>query len=299
MRVIIDPKAQVYMLDKNNPPEAFIDSGDTVVFTTEDCYSGVLDDESKTTATHFQNMKLNPVNGPAYVNGAMPGDTLKVTIEDIEIISEYGTMVVDEGDVFFFNHRLNGCYTKRIKMEDGYADIFGNKIPLDPMLGVLGVAPADEAVPPMYQGNYGGNMDCKLLRKGTVVYLPVLVEGGLLATGDAHSLQGDGEIVCGLEIPARVTLKVELIKGRAEKWPILETKDRWYSVACTNPIQECAKEALNGMLDFLAKRNDSYDIYKWIVLMCFCGDLEFNEVVGHVSSVRFGFDKSIAGNIEF
>ncbi|MCB7059986.1 acetamidase/formamidase family protein, partial [Eggerthella lenta] len=73
-------------------------------------------------------------------------------------------------------------------------------------------------------------MDCKHLTRGSVLYLPVFAPGGLVATGDIHAYQGDGEIVGGLEVAGEVDLKLEVIKGIAEPWPILETNDRWYAI---------------------------------------------------------------------
>ena len=65
-------------------------------------------------------------------------------------------------------------------------------------------------------------MDCKYLTKGSILYLPVFAPGGLVATGDIHAYQGDGEIVGGLEVAGEVDLKLEVIKGITEPWPILE-----------------------------------------------------------------------------
>ncbi len=294
----IDKERQVFELSPENRPVLKVSSGDTVIFNTKDAFIDILVEEYCTTATHFQNMQFNPLNGPVYVEDALPGDTLKITIEDIEITSDYGTMIVDEGDNYFFDHLLKGCKTKKIKIEDGTGYFLGRRIPLKPCLGVIGVAPA-ETVPSMWQGNYGGNMDCKLIQKGTSVYLPISVPGALLATGDVHAVQSDGEIVCGLEVPARVTLKVELIKGVAEAWPMLETEDRWYVIASEDTPEQACKEALNNMLEFITKRIEIEDITDWIALMTLCGDLEICQIVGHKTTIRYGLDKSAAIGIQF
>jgi len=294
----IDKERQIFELSPENKPVLKVSSGDTVIFNTKDAFIDILVEEYCTTATHFQNMQFNPLNGPVYVEDALPGDTLKIIIEDIEITSMYGTMIVDEGDNYFFDHLLKGCKTKKIKIEDGFGYLLVHKIPLKPCLGVLGVAP-DETVPSMWQGNYGGNMDCKLIQKGTCVYLPISVPGALLVTGDVHALQSDGEIVCGLEVPARVTLKVELIKGRTEAWPILETDDRWYVIASENPTEQACKEALNSMLGFISKRTEIEDITDWIALLTLCGDLEICQIVGHKPTIRCGLDKSVVRGIQF
>ena len=295
---IVDKERQVFEFSTENIPVLTAASGDTIIFNTKDAFIDILVEEYCTTATHFQNMQFNPLNGPVYIEGAMPGDTLKVTIEDIKITSEYGTMVIDEGDVYFFDHLLNGCKTKKIKIEDGYGYFYGRKLKLDPCLGVVGVTPLEPA-PSMQQGRYGGNMDCKLIKKGNSIYLPVFVPGALLTVGDVHAVQSDGEIVCGLEVPARVTLKVEVIKDKAEGWPMLEPDDRWYVIASESPPEQACKEALNSMLNFISKRTGTEDITDWIALMTLCGDLEICQIVGHKPTIRYGIDKSVLAGIQF
>ncbi len=305
MKVItLNPEQQIYRIDKNNAPAAHIESGDTVICTTQDCFSGILDSEDKYASEYpelsqlTEISKLNPVQGPIFVNGAEVGDTVKITIEDIEVLDEFGTMCIDKGETWIFNDRLPGYHTERIHMSDGCAELYGHKIPLDPMLGVVAVTP-EEPVLPMWQGNYGGNMDCTLLKKGNSLYLPVLVPGALVVAGDAHALQGDGELISGIEVPSRTTLKIELIKGRAEKWPMLETSDRFYTIVPMSPIKEGTKECVNRMLDFVMARSSAHGLHEWMVLMNHCGDLEFCEVTGRVPTTRFGFDKAVMEGITF
>ncbi|MGI6160454.1 MAG: acetamidase/formamidase family protein [Christensenellales bacterium] len=142
-------------------------------------------------------------------------------------------------------------------------------------------------------------MDCKYLTKGTSLYLPVQVPGALLCTGDIHALQGDGEIVCGLEVPGKITLKVEVIKDKAEPCPMLETPERWYMLASEDTIEKSNWEAIDKMLKFLLKRSDKYTLTQWISLMGICGDLEFCQVVDPLVTIRYGIDKSVAPDLTF
>ena len=109
------------------------------------------------------------------------------------------------------------------------ADFNGVKILINPMIGVIGTAPAGEDVIDGFVGSHGGNMDNKLITKGTRLYLPVRVPGALLQMGDVHAAMGDGELCgTGIEIPAEITVKVQLVKDFELNWPVLETHDKWY-----------------------------------------------------------------------
>ena len=294
---VVDPSYQTYRMSPYNRPALYVDSGDTILFTAMDTYSNLLKDETCTFSKDMLSVDINPVNGPVYVNGAMPGDTLKVTIEDIEITGD-GTMFLNEADILLFDQFVEREVTVKIPIKDGYADMFGNQVKLNPMLGILGISPK-EKISTMFPGVHGGNMDCKYLTKGTSLYLPVQVPGALLATGDIHGKQGDGETVCGIEAPGKITLKVEVIKGKAEPWPVLETPDRWYVLASCDTIEKSNKAAVDAMTKFLFYRSDAYTLIQWICLMGICGDLEFCQVVDPLVTVRFGIDKSVAKGITF
>ncbi|MCK9906268.1 acetamidase/formamidase family protein, partial [Frankia sp. Cpl3] len=93
------------------------------------------------------------------------------------------------------------------------------RIPINPMIGVIGTAPATEGISCGTPGDHGGNMDCKQIREGTTLFLPVNVPGALFALGDLHAAMADGEIaVCGVEIAGEVTVSLEVIKGK--NWPL-------------------------------------------------------------------------------
>jgi amidase len=283
----------------NNPAALNVDPGDTIVFTALDTYTNLLEDETCTREKDMVNVPINPVNGPAYINGAMPGDTLKIAILDIDISAvKKGTMALNADELFFFTQFFDGQKTIKIPMNNGFADFFGNKIKLNPMLGILGISPREE-ISTMYPGVHGGNMDCKYLTKGTTLYLPVQVPGALLATADIHALQGDGEIVCGLEVPGIITLKVDLIKDKAEPWPILETDGRWYALASEDTIEKSCKQAINTMVRFVMRRQSRYTVEQLIAMMSIYGDLEFCQVVDPLVTIRFGLDKSIITDLVF
>ena len=218
-------KKFVYSFSKDNPPEAHACSGDVVQFISHDCFEGQI----KSEADHEENIDFThttPATGPLFIEGAEPGDVLAVDVLDVDI-ADQGVILTIEG----FGALWSTCElrTKMIDIKDGYAHFNDVKWPVDPMIGVIGTAPAGEPVPSGYSFPGGGNMDSRLIRAGATVYFPVQVPGALLAMGDVHATMGDGEVCeTGIEIPAKIIVRVRLIKGFTLNWPVTETKDFWF-----------------------------------------------------------------------
>lgn len=173
---IIEDK--VYAFSKDNPPCYTAQPGEVLQFNTLDCFSGRLTDETVTMKDmDFSYNITNPAAGPVYVEGAEVGDVLVVDIYDIQVADE-GTIATDDhcGPLF----EGTDYRTKKIKIEGGMADFNGVRFPINPMIGVIGTAPTEGAPADGFVGNYGGNMDNKLITKGTRLYFPVRVPGALL-----------------------------------------------------------------------------------------------------------------------
>jgi acetamidase/formamidase len=164
------------------------------------------------------------------------------------------------------------------------------RVPLKPMCGTIGVAPAaaglHSIVPPR---NVGGNMDVRDLAEGTELYLPVEVAGALFSLGDTHAAQGDGEI-CGtaIESPMSVVLKIDLVKGPNLAFPRFTTpgpvtrhfdaKGYEVTTGIGPDLMAAAKAAAGQMIDLLSKRHgmSAVDAY---MLCSVCGDLRISEIV--------------------
>ena len=161
------------VLSKDNAACASIQAGETVVFETYDCFTNQFLPEEAT----FENVVRkpgNPATGPLYIEGAMPGDMLKIEILDIELgpvgIVMLGPNSGSERSEF------PKKVLKRGPVKDGKAYYDGKvEIPVEPMIGVIGVAPAGEGVSTITPMDHGGNMDCTQIKKGAVLYLPVFV----------------------------------------------------------------------------------------------------------------------------
>lgn len=246
---------------------------------------------------------VNPLNGPVYINGAMPGDTLKITVEDIIIDCPYGTMHLNHDGKLgtkYFKKYIEGEHTFKIPIKDGKADFYGNILECRPMIEDIGVAYDKEVMSTMDPYRNGGNMDCKYLRKGSTLYLPVFVEGGLLSAGDLHAHQGDGEVVSGLEVPGKIQVRVDIIKSKCESWPVLETDDRWYVLCAGRSIDEAVETVMEQIVQFLTRRGSNmHTDHEWLLLLAMFGDLEFCEVVDPYVLVRYGVDKRVCGGMAF
>lgn len=207
----------------------------------------------------------NPMSGPFYVEGAKPGDTLAVHIEDIRMIRPMGWTrqglawnIVDPALVRAMPEREKILWqinpnSGRITLEKPTPALAEWSIAIDPMIGCFGVAPAEsEVISTATSGPYGGNMDYRLFRIGTTAYFPVSEPGALFFIGDVHGAQGDGEIAgTGIETAAEVTFTVKVIKGQAIGWPRGETATDIFTVGNARPLEQALQHATSEMLAWL------------------------------------------------
>lgn len=279
-------------------PAAAADPGTVVEFETYDCFQGQMLPEGATYATYDRSL-ANPATGPLYINGAEPGDTLKITIQKVEV----GPMgILDVGGSR--SGALSGClsrnYLKRLPVHDGYIWYTDQiRIPVRPMIGVIGTAPAEEPVSTRTPMNHGGNMDCTRIAEGSILYLPVFVKGGLLALGDLHAIMGEGEVGnCGVEISGNVTLRADLQKQTRRPWPLLETPDHWISIAYGDTLDIASEKAVRQMFCYLRQEYGLPEDDAGM-LMEMSGDLITCQIVNPYKTARFEVSKKIlAGFLE-
>lgn len=274
----------IYAFDKNNSPILSVASGDSIDIDTYDCFENqVHSADIPLEALEWD--RVNPATGPIFIKGAEPGDILSVTIEEIEI-GDQGVMAVGPG-LGVLGDRIPGLEAKIIPIREGKA-IFNNlELPLNPMVGVIGVAPAGDPVSCGTPGSHGGNMDNKLIAPGATVYFPVFVTGALFALGDFHAAMGDGEIgVSGIEVPgkARVTLKV--IKSGKLTDPLVQNGDHFATIASAATLDEAVKKSVENMADLLyGKTNLSFS--ELTMLLSAVGQTQICQVVDPLMTARF------------
>jgi len=222
---------------------------------SEDAFCGALRSVKDLSSEKVDLRFVNPQTGPFYVEGAEPGDTLALHMVSLEPAREWGASAA----IPFFGG-LTG--TDRVAtLQDPLPDTtwiyqldrarntvtfaarhsdLEIELPVEPMLGTVGVAPpGGEVRSSLVPERFGGNMDTPQMRAGTTCFLRVNVEGALFSVGDGHYRQGEGE-ACGTAVEGAMTttLIVELIKGGAPAWPRLEDDTHWMTVGSSRPLED-------------------------------------------------------------
>jgi amidase len=242
----------------SHAPGLHVASGDTVITETLD--AGGADKDGVVRAP-----RPNPMNAPIFVEGAEPGDSLRVSIEAMRPIRATGwtrsvlaANVVDpqavaelpKSEVVTWSIDRQALTTNLAEPVAGLEDFV---LPLEPMIGCFGVAPVlGQAISTATSGEFGGNMDYRLFGPGTTVWLPVAVPGALFHLGDCHAVQGDGEIVgTGVETCFEVTVTLTVEKGRRIVWPRGETADDIFAVGNARPLDQALQHATTELLTWL------------------------------------------------
>ena len=266
----------LYEFRNDLPPRATVGCGETFVVESEDALSGQIrqpgDCRDKTTVP-----KSNPVVGPIVVEGAEPGDTLRVEIISIEPRDGQCATYVGHPQrltQWLGEHPPGGAHVCPIR--DGQI-LWSNEgmdrqgaslaIPYQPMLGCLGVAPAWGVPTTLPAGDYGGNLDLREVEPGATVHLPVEVPGAMLYLGDAHAAMGHGELsATGLEMAARTTVRVEIERQTRLDHVRIETADaQWAAVAVGLPMEQSVAHAYARLILWMESelgwnRWDAYDL---------------------------------------
>jgi amidase len=280
-----------YAFSGDLEPALEIDPGDKVQMETHDCFCGQVQTEADT-VEDLDWGRVNPATGPVYVRGALPGYILAVDIEDVRV-ADQGAMVAVPGEGAL-GDIITETETRIFRMEGDQA-IFNDKVrlPVKPMVGVIGVAPKGQPVPNGTPDAHGGNMDCTLIGAGCTVHLPVNTEGALLGMGDMHSVMGDGEIVvCGLEVAGEVVFSTRVLREAKLPTPFLDTTDLVATVYSALTADEAADGAIHGMARFLTE-TVGMGVNEAGMIMSLAGELKFCQVVDPMKTVRFEFPKYV------
>ena len=276
-----------YAWDTGNEPALEIASGDTVVVHTREVSDGQITPESDASVIASLDWeRVYPLAGPIAVEGAEPGDTLAVEVLDIHtegwgwtaILPGFGLLPDDFPDAYLRIFDISNGEVARLE---------NATIPLDPFFGTMGVCPEGaQAVPIMPPGTFGGNMDTRQLHQGTTLFLPVQVPRALFSCGDAHGMQGDGEVcVTGLEAPMYASLRFTLEKGRTLPSPQYRTAGRpsqigplYGTTGVGGDLYKASQDAVRAMVEHIhttygLSPEDAY------LLASLCVDLRISEIV--------------------
>src|SRR5688572_15031896 len=313
MRASEDHTAEVvpddysYVFNPYREPIAQVNPGEWVTIHTDDAFESRITKKEDLPSHALATAKfLNPQTGPIYVKGAEPGDTLAVRIESIEPTRDFAVSVL----IPYFGGLTSTNLTRTLQeplpervwiwdlVEGGdklVNEELGVKLPWEPFLGTLAVAPDLEAITALAPGPFGGNMDVPDVKPGNTVYLPVWNEGAVFYTGDTHANQGQGEL-CGaaLVITSRLTVPFEVDKGNAIEWPRIESPDRLMVVGSARPMEDAARIANTELILWLEAEHgyNRWDAYQ---LLTQAGGLYVGNMVDTTYSLVASVDKKHLG----
>ena len=286
---------RVFAFDGAAEPALRVPAGTRLRLETADCF----DDQVQTPGDVLASVdwdRVNPATGPVFVEGVGPGDVLSVLIESIDV-GDQGVMAVAPG-FGVLGAEFPEIVQRIVPIEDGTARIAdGVAVPLRPMIGVIGVAPAGAPVATASPGAHGGNMDTRLIGAGAVLYLPVAHEGALFAAGDLHAAMGDGEICgTGVEVCGSITVRLDVRRDLRIEEPVLETPDAWVTIASAETLDAAAETATRHMARLLTERL-GISLEVATMLMSAGGDLQISQIVDPLRTARFALPKSVIAGL--
>ncbi|MGH9890656.1 MAG: acetamidase/formamidase family protein [bacterium] len=263
------------------PPVMKVRPGTVMELWTEDAFGGRVRTSDDLVSRVIEFPFVNPQTGPFYVEGAEPGDTLVLHFVSIKPSRDWGA----SSTIPLFGSLTSTARTPtlqeplpelvwiygldRVARSVEYRAARGNHavaLPMDPMLGTVGVAPAAfEARSSLVPDAYGGNMDTPEMRAGVTCYLGVNVAGALFSVGDGHARQGEGE-TCGVAVECAmdVVVVVDLVKGVETPWPRLESDEYLMSAGSARPLEEAFRIAQADLIGWIAAESglDVMDAYQ-------------------------------------
>ena len=270
----------IYVLDPGNDPAITVDSGEELMVETWDAFEGVRDPD----VLQARSLK-GPATGPIYVDGAEPGDALRVDF--ISITAKEGAAHMVLPDRGFLEEEYTDAYPTVMSLEDGNLVMpTGVRLPINPSMGVVATTPTYPQQTASDSGPYGGDIDMKELVAGSTIYLPVFVTGGMLALGDCHAIVGDGAVAgTGAECSSDARIRVTVEKGMGITSPRALTPDHFIVLSHGEELGPAMKQAVRDMVDFLveAKGMSAYDAY---TLLSLAGDIRVSRTFRPISPVK-------------
>lgn len=274
-----------YTYSNHGTPIARVECGQRVLIETMDAFHDRIRDERDLPSQATPGYPfVNPLTGPISIVGAEPGDTLVATIHEIHPTRDYAVTALV--------HRFGALTptkttpmltpalpekTRILPIRDGRVWFDDRRaLPFNPFVGSMGVAPRMEAISSITPGPWGGNMDCVETRPGVNVLFPVFEPGAQFFIGDAHALQGDGEITgVAAEMPASIEVSFELRKQKSLEWPRIQTPDYLMSVGSARPLEDATRIACD-------------DLIRWLVDDFGFESIEAYELLGLALELRVG-----------
>ncbi|MDP8930788.1 MAG: acetamidase/formamidase family protein [Actinomycetota bacterium] len=334
-----------YLPNAEAEPVLTVPSGSVVTFDTVS-HEGILEDQGRDPARYFGQYGVasdqvmgdaraiaasdiehdfaqdgpHIVTGPVAIEGAQPGDVLKVEVLELQPRVPYGVISSRHGKgalpgEFPENEgpdpgasaerpELFRNVSKFTPLEESNGQWYGIllnergeeiRFPINPFMGIMGTAPdTTEGVHSVPPAEYGGNLDINDLVAGTTLYLPIQVAGALFYTGDPHFAQGDGEVaLTALEAPIRATFRLTLLEAgdpaipaaRTLTQPFGETPEYWLPIGLNEDLDEAMEDAVRQGIRFLNEKL-AVDRATALAYMSAATDFEVSQVVDRTKGVH-------------
>ena len=273
--------------NRKQPPVLTISPGDRVALQAPDASDGELTRTSTITdISQIDYRRLDPLVGPIYVEGARAGDALQITVLELTPLG-WGWSGLLPG-FGLLSDEIRDPHLSIWELDSGYIEVpNGARFPLHPMIGCIGVAPAQDGdFATITPTNAAGNIDVRYLNVGAVLTVPVFNDGALLSAADGHALQGEGEISgTAIECPMQMTLQVELLKGAGLEAPELLVTDTYpaeegYRIftGIGPDLMTAARDATRRAIGPLAKAQRIGEVEAY-ALMGILAELRIHEIV--------------------
>lgn len=295
--VELDDEKVFYAFDKTLEPAMVVPSGTTVRVRTKDCFGNQIQKpEDELDGIDWDH--TNPATGPIFVEGAVPGGALMVSIDAIEFDNKSVSCTGENEGVC--GDRFNAWSTQVCEI-DGDELVWDERlrIPLRPMIGVIGVAPEGDPINCGTPGSHGGNMDNTAITAGATLYFPVFADGALFGCGDMHAVMGDGEIsVSGAEAAGWATVTLTAMPELKLVDPLIENATHFGVIASAETLDAAAGRAVHEMVDLICDRT-AEDPDKVVMLLSLVGDVQVCQMVDPEKTIRFMVPKYVLDSLGF
>ena len=291
---VIEKNCNHELFDRALPPVLTVQPGAEVIFETLDPCCGEVRSLEQLIEFRKKPPRLgDPLTGPVFIQGAMPGQTLTVDILRIDLDSD-GFQLIGPNRAII-RDEVPDSTVYAFRAVDGRL-LFPNgmDVPAEPMIGAFGTAPA--GAPTSCPNLLGGNIDCPYVRMGARLHIPVEVEGALFSLGDIHGRQGDGEVVGAPEIGARVTVRLGLLPNQQAEGFMIEDAEEWHSCRTGENEGAAARQAVFQNARFLS-RAYSAEFKDALILLTMIGRLTISRTAKwgpHSEVVCASFSKRLA-----
>jgi amidase len=286
MRHILTAEHRIHSFSARHEPVLTVQPGDEVLLHTHDCFDNSVPHEPDPLGLrrHVPGTG-NPATGPVAVAGAEAGMTLRVELLAVTCAAQ---------GLIYGNDRRTGLIDLRVpEMADGVVRFGESTFPLDPVVGVMGVAPATGDIPNSTPGRHGGNMDSTELKAGATVYLPITIPGALFGAGDIHALQADGEVCgMGIEVPGEILVRLSLLPRIISPWPLVEWPDHLSVLTAAATLDQAADLAVTAARDLLMDQTGVSDADSIMLQSMLC-DLRVNQIVDPLKGARVVIPRAV------